>query len=82
MLKMPRAQKDKKIKIKISDSLRKEIIKKGFDPVYGARPIRRAIQNLVEDNLAEALLDKKIKSNSNATLDYENEKVIITKMKI
>jgi len=71
--------KERKIKIKITESLKKEIIKKGFDPIYGARPIKRAIQNLVEDNLAEALLDKKIKNNSNITLDYENEKVIIKK---
>ena len=70
--------KDKKIKIKISDELKKEIAKKGFDPVYGARPIKRAIQNMIEDNLAEAILEKKIKNNTTVKLDYKNEKVTLS----
>ena len=69
--------KDRKIKIKVLEALREEIRKKGFDPVYGARPIKRAIQNLVEDNLAEALLEKKIKNNTTVELDFINEKVVI-----
>ena len=69
--------KDKKIKIKITDELKKEIVKKGFDPVYGARPIKRAIQNMVEDNLAEAILDKRINSNSTVKLDFVDGKVLI-----
>ena len=40
--------KERKIKIKISETLRNEIVDKGFDPVYGARPIKRAIQNSYE----------------------------------
>ncbi|MBO5143455.1 MAG: ATP-dependent Clp protease ATP-binding subunit [Clostridia bacterium] len=71
--------KDKNIKIKISDNLKSEIVKKGFDPVYGARPIKRAIQNMIEDYLAEAILEKKIKNNMTVKLDYKDGKVIITK---
>ena len=67
--------KDKKIKIKISETLKKEIVKKGFDPIYGARPIKRAIQNMIEDNLAEAILDKKIKSGATVKMDYVDGKV-------
>ena len=69
--------KDKKFKIKITDELKKQIVKKGFDPVYGARPIKRAIQNMIEDNLAEAILDKKIKSGGSIKLDYIDEKVVL-----
>ena len=42
----------------------------------GARPLRRTIQNLVEDTLAEAILDGKIRINENVNLDVENEKVV------
>lgn len=73
--------KDRNIKVKVSETLREEIRKKGFDPVYGARPIKRAIQNLVEDYLAEALLEKKVKNNTTVELDYEEEKVIVKPQK-
>ena len=69
--------KDREIKIKISENLRKEIVKKGFDPIYGARPIKRAIQNLIEDNLAEAILEKKIKNKGIAKMDFIDGKVVI-----
>lgn len=66
-----------RLKIIISEELRKEIIKKGFDPLYGARPIKRAIQTMVEDTLAEGLLDKKIKNHTTVTLHYQDGKVVI-----
>ena len=69
--------KDREIKIIISENLRKEIVKKGFDPIYGARPIKRAIQNLIEDNLAEAILEKKIKNKGIAKMDFIDGKVVI-----
>ena len=69
--------KDKRIKIKITDSLKREIVKKGFDPIYGARPIKRAIQSMVEDNLAEAILDKRIKSGMTVKMDYIDGKVVL-----
>jgi ATP-dependent Clp protease ATP-binding subunit ClpC len=40
----------------------------GFDPVYGARPLRRSIQNAVEDSIAEKLLDGKLKAGDSVTL--------------
>jgi len=69
--------KDKKIKIKISDELKSEIVKKGFDPIYGARPIKRAIQSMIEDELAEAILDKKIKNGSTVKLEFIDGKVAV-----
>ena len=70
---------ERKIKIKISEALRNEIVDKGFDPIYGARPIKRAIQNLIEDTVAEGILDKKIKNNSTVKLDFIDKKVVIIK---
>ena len=69
--------KDKKIKIKVSEKLKNEIVKKGFEPIYGARPIKRAIQNMIEDTLAEAILDKKIKNGMTVKMDYIDGKVVL-----
>ncbi len=48
--------KEKSIVLKLSDEAKDFIIEKGFDPVYGARPLRRAIQRMLEDPLAEKIL--------------------------
>ena len=72
---------EQNIKVKITKRLKDEICKKGYDQAYGARPIKRAIQNLVEDNLAEALLDKRVKSNTTVEMDFEDGKVVIENKK-
>lgn len=53
--------KEQDIEIKIDKSTKELIAKKGTDIKYGARPLRRAIQNMLEDKIAEAILDGKIK---------------------
>lgn len=70
---------ERNIKIKVTDKMKKYIATKGFDPLYGARPLRRAIQSLIEDKLAEELLEGNIKDNESITIDYENEEVKVTK---
>ncbi len=65
------------IKIEISDDVKKLIAKKGVDKDYGARPLRRAIQNMVEDKIAEAILDGKIVPNKTAILGVENDEVVV-----
>lgn len=45
----------------------------GFDPVYGARPLRRAIQSKVEDKLSEEILKGEIKSGENVLCSYDKE---------
>ena len=47
---------DKEIKLHISDAAKELLIERGYDPVYGARPLRRTIQRLLEDPLAERVL--------------------------
>jgi ATP-dependent Clp protease ATP-binding subunit ClpB len=49
----------KNIKLKVSGELKDYIVKKGFDAIYGARPIKRAIQNMVLNPLAQKILDEK-----------------------
>ena len=49
-----------------------ELAKEGFDKIYGARPLRRAIQSKIEDRLSELILDKTITENSTCTVDYKD----------
>ena len=53
------------------------IAKKGFDLTYGARPLRRAIQNQIEDTVAEAFLNGDIKSGKPVKLTIKDDKVIV-----
>jgi ATP-dependent Clp protease ATP-binding subunit ClpC len=71
--------KENKITVTISDALKKHIAKKGYDPLYGARPLRRAIQSLIEDKLAEEMLDGNVKDGDSVTLDFVDEKVVVNK---
>ena len=62
-IQMQRLQKllmDRKITLKLDDTAKEWLGKKGYDPAYGARPLKRAIQKYVQDPLAEMLLDGKI----------------------
>jgi len=70
---------DREIYVEVTEELKKHIAKKGFDPAYGARPLRRAIQNLIEDKLAEEILDGNIKDGDKVKLTYEEEKVQVVR---
>jgi len=48
----------------------------GFDPVYGARPLRRAIQSKLEDKLSELMLEKKIEAGKAVTCDYKDNEFV------
>ena len=54
-----------------------ELARDGFDPQYGARPLRRAIQNQVEDAVAELMLEGKLKSGDTAHVRLRDDKVVI-----
>lgn len=66
---------EQNITITIDESAKELIAKKGTDIVYGARPLRRAIQNLIEDKLAEELLDGNLKKGDTAMLTADGEKI-------
>ena len=65
------------IKIEITEPVKDLIAKKGVDNNYGARPLRRAIQNMLEDKIAEAILDGKVKTNKKAKAEVENDAIVI-----
>lgn len=69
--------KEQEIEIEIDESVKKLLIEKGVDIKYGARPLKRTIQNILEDKIAEAMLDGKIIVGKKAKVIVENEEVKI-----
>nr|WDA99691.1 Clp protease ATP binding subunit [Galdieria sulphuraria] len=68
----------KNIKIEVTDRFKGRLIEEGYNPVYGARPLRRAVMRLLEDKLAEEILSQRLQSSDNAVVDLdENNQVII-----
>ena len=65
------------INIEIDNSVKELIAKKGVDNNYGARPLRRAIQSMLEDKIAEAILDGIIKTGKKAKAVVENDEIVI-----
>ena len=63
------------ITLSIKDSLKAYIVESAFDPKYGARPLRRKIQNVVEDALAEEILNGKIKKGDVVDVGVRGEQV-------
>jgi ATP-dependent Clp protease ATP-binding subunit ClpC len=51
---------------------------KGFDPVFGARPLRRVIQNEIEDRLSEALLEERFNEGDTVKVDVQNDEIVLT----
>ncbi len=68
---------EQNMNLKIDESVKELIAKKGVDANYGARPLKRAIQNMLEDKVAEAILDGKMKPNQKSEAKVENEEVVI-----
>ncbi|MFZ9737879.1 MAG: ATP-dependent Clp protease ATP-binding subunit [Prochlorotrichaceae cyanobacterium] len=66
-------QDEHSITFSLSDRFQAHLISEGFSPAYGARPLRRAITRLVEDQLAEALLAGTIVAGNQVTLDWDAE---------
>ena len=67
------------ITLEAEDDAVAELAKDGFDPQYGARPLRRAIQNQVEDAVAEQMLEGNLKSGDTAHVRLKDGKVVIEK---
>ena len=68
-----RALSELNIKLKSTEEFVEHIAEKGFDEKYGARPLRRAIQNEVEDRMSEEILMGNIKSGDTVTVGYDKE---------
>ncbi len=67
--------KENEISATFADSVVDMVAAKGFDPIYGARPLRRTIQSDIEDLFAEKILDGSIKKGDNVTVEYKDNKI-------
>ena len=69
---------EKGIKLDVTDAFKERLVEEGYNPAYGARPLRRAVMRLLEDSLAEEVLSGRIKDGDKALVDIdENKKVIV-----
>ena len=67
------------IKANLDESAKELIAKAGFEPVYGARPLRRALYELVEDKLANMILKGELENGDNIKISAKDDEIIITK---
>jgi ATP-dependent Clp protease ATP-binding subunit ClpC len=64
------------VTVQLSDTARRWLAKEGYDPAFGARPLRRAIQKYVESPLSVELLAGKFKNGAVVTVDVEDNKIV------
>lgn len=70
---------NKGIKASLSENAALLIAKDGFDPDFGARPLRRAIYDLIEDKLSDMILADKLNENDEIVIDAKNDEIVIEK---
>lgn len=68
------------ITVKITDEAKAYIADKGYDPQFGARPLKRAIQKLIEDRVSEELLKGTIHAGSHVEIDLRNDELVVNKI--
>lgn len=70
-----RLQQERSIDLEVTKAFQEKVIAEGFDPSYGARPLRRAIMRLLEDSLAEAILSGQIQDGDRALVTVDDGEV-------
>jgi ATP-dependent Clp protease ATP-binding subunit ClpC len=68
---------EQKLNLDITPALTKHLIQNGFDPVFGARPLKRAIQQILAKRIAQALLEGKFSEGETIQADFQDERVIL-----
>ncbi len=68
--------KDKQIEISLTDAAKEYIIETGYDPIYGARPLKRVLQSKVETLVAKMIIEDKVSTGQTITIDYDGEKLV------
>jgi len=67
---------EKGIKLNVTDAFKERLVEEGYNPSYGARPLRRAVMRLLEDSLAEEVLSGRIKEGDKALVDIDDNKKV------
>jgi len=70
--------RDRKIQLKLTEPAKEFLSNVGFDPVYGARPLKRAIQHYIEDELALKIISSDITDGDDVTVEIDNGKVVFS----
>ncbi|MEE8346517.1 MAG: ATP-dependent Clp protease ATP-binding subunit, partial [Dehalococcoidia bacterium] len=68
----------KEVTMEMTDAAKDWIGEKGFDPLFGARPLRRVIQNEIEDRLSEALLEERFRAGDTVRVDVQKDEIVLT----
>ena len=68
-----RLQEQRDITLEVTDAFTEKVVAEGYDPSYGARPLRRAIMRLLEDSLAEAILSGRVNDGDRALVDLDED---------
>jgi ATP-dependent Clp protease ATP-binding subunit ClpB len=71
---------ERNIKLELTDAAKIHLVRTGYDPSYGARPLKRAIQREVENPLARLILEGKVKDGQTVLGDYDTAKAVMTFM--
>ena len=66
------------IKLTVSERALLQLVREGYDPQYGARPLKRVIQRRIEDRLSEEILLGKIQNGQNVSIDFSLDQYIVT----
>jgi ATP-dependent Clp protease ATP-binding subunit ClpC len=69
--------KEQDISLELTDAAKEKIADEGFDPEYGARPLRRAIQKHIEDRLSEELLKGTVLTGQSVLIDVEDKEFTV-----
>ena len=73
---------EKTIKLEVTDTAKNLLGEKGYDPVFGARPLRRVIQDLVEDPLSEAFLRGDFQAGDTVLVDCEDGEIVLRTLEV
>ena len=70
---------EKGISLSVSEAFKERLVEEGFNPAYGARPLRRAVMRLLEDSLAEEVLSGRIKDGDRVVVDVDADKKVVVR---
>ena len=73
---------EKTVKLEVTDTAKDLLGEKGYDPIFGARPLRRTIQDMVEDPLSDAFLRGDFQAGDTVLVDCEGEEIVIRTLEV
>ena len=77
-----KALEEQGIGFSYNDAAVKEIVRAGFDPIYGARPLRRAIQRMIENPISSLIIEGKVKVGEEIVVDFDGEGFVFNVEKV